>query len=66
MFSERKWLNIKDRVNFHKMFLVCKCRNVLVQQYCDIPNREYLSTFHLSTLLWINPNVIQNSIPIEI
>ena len=33
MLSELKWLNIKDRVNFHKMCLVFKCRNELVPQY---------------------------------
>ncbi len=26
MLSELKWLNIKDRLNFHKMCLVYKCR----------------------------------------
>ncbi len=33
MLSELKWLNIKDRLNFHKMCLVYKCRNGLVPQY---------------------------------
>ncbi len=33
MLSELKWLNIKDRLNFHKMWLVYKCRNGLVPQY---------------------------------
>ncbi len=33
MLSELKWLNIKDRVNFHKMCLVYKCRNGLIPQY---------------------------------
>ncbi len=33
MRSELKWLNIKDRLNFHKMCLVYKCRNGLVPQY---------------------------------
>ncbi len=33
MLSELKWLNIKDRLNFHKMCLVYKCRNGLVLQY---------------------------------
>ncbi len=28
MLSELKWLNIKDRLNFHKMCLVYKCSNV--------------------------------------
>ncbi len=33
MLSELKWLNIKDRLNFHQMCLVYKCRNGLVPQY---------------------------------
>ncbi len=33
MLSELKWLNIKDRLNFHKMCLVYKGRNGLVLQY---------------------------------
>ncbi len=33
MLSELKWLNIKDRLNFHKMCLVYKCRKGLVPQY---------------------------------
>ncbi len=33
MLSELKWLNIKDRSNFHKMCVVYKCRNGLVPQY---------------------------------
>ncbi len=33
MLSELKWLNIKDRLNVHKMCLVYKCRNGLVTQY---------------------------------
>ncbi len=33
MLSELKGLNIKDRLNFHKMCLVYKCRNGLVSQY---------------------------------
>ncbi len=33
MLSELKWLNIKDRLNFHKICLVYKCRNGLVPQY---------------------------------
>ncbi len=33
MLSELKWLNIKDRLNLHKMCLVYKCRNGLVPQH---------------------------------
>ncbi len=33
MLSELKCLNIKDRLNFHKMCLVYECRNGLVPQY---------------------------------
>ncbi len=33
MLSELKWLNIKYRLNFHKMCLVYKCRNGLAPQY---------------------------------
>ncbi len=33
MLSELKLLNIKDRLNFHKMCVVYKCRNGLVPQY---------------------------------
>ncbi len=33
ILAEHKWLNIKDRVNFHKKCLVYKCRNGLVPQY---------------------------------
>ncbi len=33
ILAEHKWLNIKDRVNFHKKCLVYKCRNELVPQY---------------------------------
>ncbi len=33
ILSELKWLNIKDRLNFHKMCLIYKCLNGLVQQY---------------------------------
>ncbi len=33
ILSELKWLNIKDRVNFHKKCLVYKCRKGLVPQY---------------------------------
>ncbi len=33
MLSELKWFNIKDRLNFHKMCLVYKCRYGLVPQY---------------------------------
>ncbi len=33
MLSELKCVNIKDRLNFHKICLVYKCRNGLVPQY---------------------------------
>ncbi len=33
MLSDLKGLNIKDRLNFHKMCLVYKCRNGLVRRY---------------------------------
>ncbi len=33
MFSECKWLNIKDGVYFHEMCLVYECRNGQVPQY---------------------------------
>ncbi len=33
MLSDLKYVNIKDRVDFHKICLVYKCRNGLVPQY---------------------------------
>ncbi len=38
MLSELKGLNIKDRLNFHKMCSVYKCRNRLVPQYQTLSN----------------------------
>ncbi len=33
MLTQLKWLNIKERINFHKMCLMYKCRNGLVSEY---------------------------------
>ncbi len=40
MLSELKWLNIKDRLNFHKMCLVHKCRNGLAETFSNVSNKH--------------------------
>ncbi len=76
MLSELKWLNIKDRLNFHRMCLVYKCRNGFVPQYLaetfsnvsDKHEHQLKRSFKYSGALnWNNLNpIIRNATSLNI
>ncbi len=61
MLSELKWLNTKDRVNFHKMCFVYKCRNGLVPQYLPetFSNVSDIHEHHTQTKTHQNLNLVK-------
>ncbi len=61
MLAELKWLNIKNRVNFYKMYLVYKCRNGLVPQYLaeTFSNVNNKHEHHTRTQTHLNLNLVR-------